>query len=91
MLCYFNSLSEAADREVGMQQRLLASEARYTDLKASSDTLRDEHQALHLAFEALQEKLRKAQEENGVLVERLIRIKAKDAEKMNEENENFVR
>ncbi|KAF4521513.1 hypothetical protein B566_EDAN012202 [Ephemera danica] len=85
------SLSEAADRQMGMQQRLSACEARCAELKASSDTLRDEHQALHLAFEALQEKLRKAQEENGILVERLIRIKAKDAEKMNEENENFVR
>lgn len=31
------------------------------------------------------------QDENRSLVERLIRYKSKDADKMNEENENFVR
>jgi len=31
------------------------------------------------------------QDENRGLVERLIRYKSKDADKMNEENENFVR
>jgi hypothetical protein len=31
------------------------------------------------------------QDENRTLVERLIRYKSKDADKMNEENENFVR
>ncbi|XP_049763780.1 autophagy-related protein 16-1-like isoform X2 [Schistocerca cancellata] len=53
--------------------------------------LRDEHQALQLTCASLEEKLRKTQEENNTLVERLIRYKSKDAEKMNEENENFVR
>ncbi|XP_049940345.1 autophagy-related protein 16-1-like isoform X1 [Schistocerca serialis cubense] len=52
--------------------------------------LRDEHQALQLTCASLEEKLRKTQEENNTLVERLIRYKSKDAEKMNEENENFV-
>ena len=31
------------------------------------------------------------QEENREMVERLMKYKSKDAEKMNEENENFVR
>ncbi|XP_059476076.1 autophagy-related protein 16-1 [Neocloeon triangulifer] len=85
------NLMEAAEREHRLQQKLQATDTLCSDLKASSDTLKDEYYALHLAFEALQEKLRKAQEENAVLVERLMRIKAKDAEKLNEENENFVR
>jgi regulator of replication initiation timing len=55
-----------------MQQRLTVSEARCAELKASSDTLRDEHHALHLAFEALQEKLRKAQVSNRPTVFKLL-------------------
>lgn len=31
------------------------------------------------------------QEENRQLIERLIKYKARDAEKMNEENDNFLR
>lgn len=31
------------------------------------------------------------QDENQTLVERLIKYKAKDADKMNEENDNFVK
>jgi autophagy-related protein 16-1 len=86
-----HGLMEAAEREHRLQQKLHATDALCQDLKNSSDTLKDEYYALHLAFEALQEKLRKAQEENAVLVEKLIKIKAKDAEKLNEENENFLR
>ncbi|PNF43641.1 hypothetical protein B7P43_G00690 [Cryptotermes secundus] len=61
------------------------------ELENMNQMLKDEHQALHLAFVSLEEKLRKAQDENRSLVERLIRYKSKDADKMNEENENFVR
>ncbi|GBP49941.1 Autophagy-related protein 16-1 [Eumeta japonica] len=60
------------------------------ELQGLNQVLRDEHQALQMAFAALEEKLRKAQDENRTLVERLIKYKAKDADKMNEENENFV-
>ncbi|GFG31996.1 hypothetical protein Cfor_08518 [Coptotermes formosanus] len=61
------------------------------ELENLNQMLKDEHQALQLAFASLEEKLRKAQDENRSLVERLIRYKSKDADKMNEENENFVR
>lgn len=55
------------------------------------DTLKDEHQALQLLFSSLEDKLRKAQDENRQLVERLIKYKAKDADRMNEENDNFLK
>ncbi|GLV40304.1 Autophagy-related 16 [Carabus blaptoides fortunei] len=61
------------------------------ELENLNQVLRDEHQALQLAFAALEEKLRRAQDENRQLVERLIRYKSKDADKMNEENENFLK
>ncbi|XP_063635252.1 autophagy-related protein 16-1 isoform X1 [Cydia splendana] len=62
-----------------------------TELEGLNTVLRDEHQALQIAFAAIEEKLRKAQDENRTLVERLIKYKSKDADKMNEENEHFLK
>ncbi|CAH3981641.1 unnamed protein product [Pieris brassicae] len=62
-----------------------------TELQGLNQVLRDEHQALQIAFAAIEDKLRKAQDENRSLVERLIKYKAKDADKMNEENEHFLK
>lgn len=61
------------------------------ELKKLDTTLRDEHTALQLAFSALEEKLRGVQDENRSLLERLIKYKAKDADKLNEENESFLK
>jgi autophagy-related protein 16-1 len=61
------------------------------ELKELNTTLRDEYRALELLHSSLDEKLRKSQTENVQLVERLIKFKAKDAEKLNEENETFLR
>ncbi|KAG5673719.1 hypothetical protein PVAND_003739 [Polypedilum vanderplanki] len=60
-------------------------------LEELNSTLKDEHTALHLLFGSLEEKLKKTQAENAQLLERLMKSKAKDAEKMNEENETFLR
>ncbi|CAH2255805.1 jg7130 [Pararge aegeria aegeria] len=66
-------------------------ETNMTELQGLNQVLRDEHQALQIAFAAIEDKLRKAQDENRSLVERLIKYKAKDADKMNEENEHFLK
>ncbi|XP_035441391.1 autophagy-related protein 16-1 isoform X2 [Spodoptera frugiperda] len=66
-------------------------ETNMSELQGLNQVLRDEHQALQIAFAAIEEKLRKAQDENRSLVERLIKYKAKDADKMNEENEHFLK
>ncbi|XP_072929193.1 autophagy-related protein 16-1 isoform X2 [Epargyreus clarus] len=66
-------------------------ETNMTELQGLNQMLRDEHQALQIAFAAIEDKLRKAQDENRSLVERLIKYKAKDADKMNEENEHFLK
>jgi hypothetical protein len=60
-------------------------------LEATMDVLRDEHQALHLAYGSLEEKHRKLCLENSELLQRYIEIKAKHADIMNQENENFVK
>jgi autophagy-related protein 16-1 len=61
------------------------------ELKGLNSILRDEHTALMLAFQSLEDKLRKSIDENRQLVDRLIKYKAKDADKMNEENETYLK
>lgn len=61
------------------------------ELKGLNTILKDEHTALQLAFGALEEKYRKTADENRTLVERLIKYKSKDADKLNEENETFLK
>jgi len=62
-----------------------------SELKELNATLRDEHMALQLLHTTIESKLRTIQTENTQLLERFIKMKAKDAEKMNEENESFLR
>ena len=61
------------------------------ELDVLNQTIRDEHTALQLAFSSLEEKLRQVQSENQRLVDRLMKYKSKDADKLNEENENFMK
>ncbi|XP_017865674.1 PREDICTED: autophagy-related protein 16 isoform X2 [Drosophila arizonae] len=61
------------------------------ELKKLNTTLLDEHTALQLAFSSLEEKMRNVQDENRYLLERLMRYRAKDADKLNEENESLIR
>lgn len=63
----------------------------FRELAGLNQTIRDEHTALQLAFAALEEKLRQAQNENRALVNKLMKYKSKDADRLNEENESFVR
>ncbi len=60
-------------------------------LEATNQLLRDEHQALHLAYTALEEKHHRLMLENKEVVQRYIEIKAQHADFMNQENENFVK
>ncbi|KAK0161208.1 hypothetical protein PV327_009703 [Microctonus hyperodae] len=85
-----SSLAESMELNVSLRRDLASSLNKERELVGANQMLRDEYQALQLAFASLEEKLRKSQEENRQLVERLIKCKAKDAEKMNEENDNFL-
>ena len=57
------------------------------ELKALNNTLRDEHTALHLHCTALEEKLRRAQDDNQKLLEKLTQHEQRFLDKLNEENE----
>ncbi|KYM92251.1 Autophagy-related protein 16-1 [Atta colombica] len=85
------SLAESSEANTNLRLEITKCLAREKDLEGINQMLKDEHQALQLAFASLEEKLRKTQEENRQLIERLIKYKARDAEKMNEENDNFLR
>ncbi|XP_018350773.1 PREDICTED: autophagy-related protein 16-1 [Trachymyrmex septentrionalis] len=84
------SLAESLEANTNLRLEITKCLAREKDLEGINQMLKDEHQALQLAFASLEEKLRKTQEENRQLIERLIKYKARDAEKMNEENDNFL-
>ncbi|XP_066591197.1 autophagy-related protein 16-1 isoform X3 [Prorops nasuta] len=84
------SLSESIEDNNKLRASLVKHQQKERELEGINQMLKDEHQALQLAFASLEEKLRKAQEENRQLVERLIKYKARDADKMNEENDNFL-
>ena len=85
------SLAESMDLNTSLRLDLSKSRSREAELENINQMLKDEYQALQLAFTSLEEKLRKAQEENRQLVERLIKYKTRDAEKVNEENDNFLK
>ncbi|XP_011638759.1 autophagy-related protein 16-1-like isoform X1 [Pogonomyrmex barbatus] len=85
------SLAESLEANTNLRLEITKCLGREKDLEGINQMLKDEHQALQLAFASLEEKLRKTQEENRQLIERLIKYKARDAEKMNEENDNFLR
>ncbi|CAH0559296.1 unnamed protein product [Brassicogethes aeneus] len=85
------SLAENAAKIISLNAEVSLYEKSNQELKYLNDTLRDEHQALQMAFTSLEEKLRKVQDENRQMVERLIKYKAKDADRMNEENDNFLK
>ena len=53
--------------------------------------LLDEQQALQMAYSSMETKMRELQNENVELVTRWMALKAKDADRMNAENEEFVR
>ena len=53
--------------------------------------LKDEHQALGLAFSSMEEKYRKIQEENADLITRWMQVKSKAADQMNAENDMQLR
>ncbi|XP_045460895.1 autophagy-related protein 16-1-like [Harmonia axyridis] len=84
------SIAEMTKERISMKAEIGMYEKALKELQYLIDTLRDEHQALQMAFNALEEKLRTTQDENRQLVERLIKYKTKDVDRLNEENDNFL-
>ncbi|XP_050427904.1 autophagy-related protein 16-1 [Adelges cooleyi] len=85
------SLAENTKVIVSLRAEIALYQKNNSELKQLNQVLKDEHQALQLAFTKLEEKLRKSQDEGRELVDRLMTYKSKDAEKLNEENDHLVR
>ncbi|XP_025416113.1 autophagy-related protein 16-1 [Sipha flava] len=85
------SLTENIKLVASLRAEISLYQKNNSELKQLNQVLKDEHQALQLAFTKLEEKLRKSQDENRELVDRLMTYKSKDAEKLNEENDHLVR
>ena len=58
-------------------------------MHSSFQVLTDEQQALQLAFTSLEEKFRKQAEELNELLKRWMTYKARDADRLNAENDQF--
>ncbi|CAG5125400.1 unnamed protein product, partial [Candidula unifasciata] len=84
-------LSEAMANISALQQEKRTLQAIVTELEEANQTLKDEHQALQMAFTAQEEKYRKAQEDNSELVQRWMELKAREADRWNAENADFIR
>lgn len=61
------------------------------ELEQTNQMLKDEHQALGLAFSAMEEKYRKTKEDNADLITRWMQVKSKAADQMNAENAKHIR
>ncbi|KAJ1529756.1 hypothetical protein ONE63_006505 [Megalurothrips usitatus] len=84
------SLGESLTENASLKTEIQMYQTSLKELQNLNQVIRDEYQALQLAFASLEDKLRKTQDENRQLVDRLVRYKSKDADKMNEDNENFL-
>ncbi|XP_054161534.1 autophagy-related protein 16-1-like [Oppia nitens] len=64
-----------------------ALELRIQELDSCNQLLKDEHQALQMAFNGLENKYKTLDKDHNELVTRWMTLKATDAQKMNDENE----
>ncbi|KAK3862513.1 hypothetical protein Pcinc_031629 [Petrolisthes cinctipes] len=86
-----NKLAEYESELLLLREDLAAKEAVAADTLAINQMLRDEYQTLNLAFNALEDKYRRAQDENRELIDRWMAQKAKDAERLNLENDSALK
>ncbi|KAK0054540.1 autophagy-related protein 16-1 [Biomphalaria pfeifferi] len=84
-------ISSMVETNVTLKQSKKALEFSISELEATNQMLKDEHQALQMAFTALEERYRKTQEDNSDLIQRWMEQKAKDADRMNAENADFIK
>ena len=76
---------------VGVRDDLKSAESQIVELESTNQLLKDEYQALQLALNSAETKLREIQRENEVLVQQLMSLKAQDADRMNFENDMFLK
>eukprot|EP00088_Acartia_fossae_P061192 TRINITY_DN7347_c0_g1_i12.p1 TRINITY_DN7347_c0_g1~~TRINITY_DN7347_c0_g1_i12.p1 ORF type:complete len:548 (-),score=133.97 TRINITY_DN7347_c0_g1_i12:709-2352(-) len=73
-----------------LKQDMKAAENQITELESTNQLLKDEYQALQLALNSAESSLSAVKKENDLLITQLMALKAKDAERMNFENDMFM-
>jgi len=73
-----------------MRQDMKSAESQIIELEATNQLLKDEYQALQLALSSAESRLTAIKKENDGLITQLMDLKAKDAERMNMENDMFM-
>jgi len=76
---------------VVLQHDLKKAEANIAELESTNQLLKDEYQALQLALNSAENKLTAVKKENDDLVVKVMLFKAQDAERMNAENDVFMK
>lgn len=76
---------------VVLQSDLKAAEAEIQELSGTNQLLKDEYQALQLALNSAEKNVREVKKENEDLVTKVMVFKAQDAERMNAENDMFMK
>lgn len=80
-------LVEAED----LRRTVFQLEQKHSELSATTQTLKDEYQALHLTLVRTEKTLVEVQTERDTLLSRWIELKSRDVDRMNAENDDFVR
>jgi len=73
-----------------LRQDVKQAESMSSELESTNQLLKDEYQALQLALTTAENSLNQVKKENNVLVEQIMKFKAKDADMMNLENDLFM-
>lgn len=85
--------SKITDSELNLHECRLACkslEQRILEIETQHQIVKDEHQALQMAYSGLEKKSLERDKEYGLLVERWIALKARDADLLNTENERLT-
>lgn len=86
--------SKLSDSELALHEYKLACkclEQRILDIETQNQAMKDEHQALQIAYTSLEKKNLEREKEHNLLVERWIALKARDADLLNAENEKLTK
>lgn len=86
-----NKLQETENQLIGSKSVCDSLEQRIQDMEKQHQLVKDEHQALQIAFNCLEKKFLDLDREHVELVSRWMSLKAKDAEKLNDENDKAIK
>lgn len=86
-----SQLSDMEANNLCLKQEQKKLQHSMAELEATNQMLTDEHQALQMAFTSLEEKHKKLNDDFRELLERWLKLKANEADEINEQNKQFYK